>query len=46
MKKYIIEKMKKIYCKNEKLIILLFKICRDNDIKQAKKYIENFYNNK
>lgn len=46
MKKYILEKIKEKYCKNEKLIILLLKICRDNDIKQAKKYIEKFYNNK
>lgn len=46
MKKYeerIVEEICIKYCKTKKFIILLMKICKDNNIKNAKKYIEDYF---
>ena len=45
MKEYeerIVEELSKKYCKSKKFIILLLKICKDNNIQNAKRSIEEY----
>ena len=38
--KIIAKELAKKYCKSEKFIVLLIKICKDNKIEKISKYIE------
>lgn len=42
MEKEILEKLSKRYCKKEKFILLLYKICKANKVDNAIYYIEKF----
>lgn len=45
MEKEEIDELCKKYKKSEKLILLLIKICKDYNIKENKKQINNFFKN-
>ncbi len=42
MEKEILKKIEKTYCKREEFIILLNKICNDNNINDTYNYIKGF----
>lgn len=42
MEKEILEEMCKKYCKRKRFILLLYKICRENNVNNIKKCIEEF----
>ena len=42
MKKEILKELSKRYCKKEKFILLLYKICKTNKVDNATYYIEKF----
>ncbi|MCI8487051.1 MAG: hypothetical protein HFJ20_08435 [Clostridia bacterium] len=42
MEENIVEELSRRYCKSKRFIVLLIKICEDNNIKDASNYIEKF----
>lgn len=38
-----VEELSKKYCKSKDFILLLIKICKDNNVKNIKRKVENYF---